>query len=48
MGAFVNMSPTGFLISKNGSYNFVKSSPDIYDKIAEKTFDFIGGLNDKK
>jgi uncharacterized spore protein YtfJ len=37
-GALVNVSPAGFLIRSNNKYDFVKSAPDIYDKIAEKAF----------
>lgn len=46
-GSLVNVTPTGFLIGANGKYDFIKSNNDIYDKIAEKTFDIIGGLNEE-
>ena len=42
-GALVNVSPAGFLIKSGNKFDFIKSSPDIYDKIAEKAFDLIGG-----
>ena len=43
-GTIVSVSPLGFLIGGNGNYNFVKSTPDILDEIAEKTFDTISKI----
>lgn len=40
-GAIVNMSPCGFLISKNSSVNFIKVQDDIADKVFEKTSEFV-------
>ena len=47
-GALVNVSPAGFLIKSGDKFDFIKSSPDIYDKIAEKTFDILGGNYNEK
>lgn len=44
-GAVVNVAPIGFLIGRNGKYEFVKSAPDIYDKIAEKTIDILDNIS---
>ncbi len=45
-GAIVNVAPTGFLICKNGNYEFVKSSPDTFDKVAEKTIDLVQKISE--
>ena len=44
-GVMVNVSPTGFLIKSGNKFDFIKSTPDIYDKITEKAFDIVGGKN---
>lgn len=43
-GALVNVFPIGFLIGKNGRYNFIKTSLDAFDKITETTLDLINKI----
>ncbi len=40
-GAIVNMSPCGFLIADDKSVNFIKVEDDLYDKVLEKTTEFV-------
>ena len=40
-GAIVNMAPCGFLITDKDGVNFIKVEDDLYDKVLEKTADFV-------
>ena len=46
-GALVNVTPTGFLIKSGTKFSFIKSNEDVYDKITDKAFDILGGLNNE-
>ena len=44
-GALVSVTPIGFLIGSGSKYNFIKSNEDVYDKITDKAFEILGGIN---
>lgn len=43
-GALVNLSPCGFLIMKNGCFEFIKVGETALESVAEKTIDLIKNI----
>ena len=45
-GAIVSVKPCGFLLKDNGSYRVISVADSAYEKLLDKTSDFIVGLKD--